>query len=537
MKKHILFNTAEYIRLSREDGDKAESDSVGNQRKLITDYLKGKDDFILYDTYVDDGYTGTNFNRPAFQRMIADIEAGKVNCVIVKDLSRFGRDYIDTGKYLERYFPDNDVRFISITDYIDSFKQAYDMLLPIKNIFNEQYARDISKKVCASMNAKQKAGEFIGAFASYGYRKSPADKNSLLVDEYAAEIVRKVFHLYISGYGKNSIAKKLNREGILCPTEYKRMNGQNYRNAHKLETTSYWTYSTINQMLHNEMYAGNMVQGRKTQRMRSKQRVTDKEDWIVVEHTHEAIIDRETWEKTQRLLGRRTRNLDLNTNVSIFAGFLKCGDCGRSLVKKIGTVGHGEGIINYYCGTYVRSGTQYCSPHPMPHLILQKIILEDLKTVIQSIDDLQEVVKQNQEEVITVKRVTDNEKNRLNAELEKVRKLKKSIYEDYREELISKEEFVTYRQEYLNKEDLLAKRLESIETQQEAETAPDIFESPWIKKLLALRSIEELDRDIVVEMIHEIQVFKNNNIKITYNFSNELENLFQTAYTNQENIG
>lgn len=537
MKKQILFNVAEYIRLSREDGDKAESDSIGNQRKLITDYLKSKEDFILYDTYVDDGYTGTNFKRPAFQRMIEDIEAGKVNCVIVKDLSRFGRDYIDTGKYLERYFPDNDVRFISITDNIDSLKQAYDMLLPIKNIFNEQYARDISKKVHASMQTKQKAGEFIGAFASYGYRKSPADKNKLIIDEYAAGIVRRIFQMYISGVGKNGIAIALNKEGIVCPSEYKKLNGENYRNSHRLESTSYWTYSTINRLLQNEMYAGNMVQGRKTQRMRSKQRAIDKEDWIIVEKTHEAIIDKETWEKAQSLLKRRTRNLDLNTNMSIFAGFLKCGDCGRSLVKKVGTPGHGEGIINYYCGTYVRSGRLYCTPHPMPHLILQSIILEDLQTIIQSIEDLQEVVIQNQTAAITVKRVTDNEKSRLNTELDKVRKLKKAIYEDYREELISKEEFVTYRQDYLKKEELLTKQLESIEQQQDAEATPDIFESPWIKRLLELKSIEELDRDIVVEMIHEVKVFENHKIKITYNFSSELESLFQTVYTNKENIG
>ena len=167
MKKNNPFNVAAYIRLSREDGDKAESDSIGNQRKLIHDYLRDKEDFILFDTYVDDGYTGTNFKRPAFQRMLEDIESGEVNCVIVKDLSRFGRDYIDTGKFLERYFPDNDVRFIAITDNIDSMKQAYDMLLPIKNIFNEQYARDISKKVHSAMQAKQKTGEFIGAFASW----------------------------------------------------------------------------------------------------------------------------------------------------------------------------------------------------------------------------------------------------------------------------------------------------------------------------------------------------------------------------------
>lgn len=537
MKKLILFNVAEYIRLSREDGDKAESDSIGNQRKLITAYLKDKDDFILYDIYIDDGYTGTNFKRPSFQRMIADIEAGKVNCVIVKDLSRFGRDYIDTGKYLERYFPDNDVRFISITDNIDSLKQAYDMLLPIKNIFNEQYARDISRKVHASMQTKQKAGEFIGAFASYGYRKSPANKNKLVIDEYATGIVRRIFYMYISGTGKNSIATALNREGIVCPSEYKKLNGENYKNSHRLESTSYWTYSTINRILQNEMYAGNMVQGRKTQRMLSKQHALDKEDWIVVENTHEAIIDKETWEKVQSLLKHRTRNVDLNTNVGIFAGFLKCGDCGRSLVKKNGMSGHGEGSINYYCGTYVRSGRQYCTQHLMPHKILQKIILEDLRTIIQSIDDLQKVIKQNQTTAVTVKRETDNEKIRLNAELDKVQKLKKFIYEDYRNELISKEEFVAYRQDYLKKEELLTKQIKNTERQQDAEAIPDIFENPWITQLLELGYVEDLDRDIVVEMIHEVKVYESHKIKITYNFTNELESLFQTVYTNQENIG
>lgn len=517
---------AAYIRLSREDGDKAESDSIGNQKKLITDYLKDKDDFILYDTYIDDGFTGTNFNRPSFYRMITDIDAGNVNCVIVKDLSRFGRDYIDTGKYLERYFPDNEVRFISITDNIDSIKQAYDMLLPIKNIFNEQYARDISKKVHASMKTKQRAGEFIGAFASYGYRKSPADKNKLVIDEYAAEVIRKIFNLYIEGYGKIRIAAILNESGIACPSEYKKINGDNYRNSNRLDSTSYWTYSTINRILQNEMYIGNMVQNKKSQKMRGKPKVQDKEAWIVVKGTHEAIINEETWNKVQDLLKRRTRSLDLNSNISIFAGFLKCGDCGRSLVKKIRTQGHGGGNVNYYCGTYVRSGRQYCTPHPIPHWILEKIIFEDLNTIIQRIDNLREVIEQTQSTIVTGKRTNENEKNRLTAELEKVQKLKKAVYEDYRSELISKDEFVTYRQDYLKKEDLLEKQLASIDKQQEKAT-PDIFDNPWIKRLLELKSVEKLDRDIVVEMIHEIKVFENHKIKITYIFSNELEIFFQ----------
>ncbi|MCD8076627.1 MAG: recombinase family protein [Lachnospiraceae bacterium] len=536
MKKAMLFYVAEYIRLSREDGDKAESDSIGNQRKLIADFLKGKDEFVIYDEYVDDGFSGTNFRRPAFTRMMEDIESGKVNCVVVKDLSRFGRDYIDTGKYLERYFPDNDVRFISITDNIDSLKQAYDMLLPIKNIFNEQYARDISRKVHSSMKTKQRAGEFIGAFACYGYKKSPSDKNKLIVDEYAAEVVRKVFSLYIGGCGKNSIAKTLNAEGIICPSAYKKRNGENYRNMNRLESTEYWTYSTINRMLQNEMYIGNMVQGTRAQRMRGKQRMLDKDEWIIVRNTHEAIIDEDTWKKAQSLLKRRTRNIDLNQNMSIFAGFLKCGDCGRALVKKIDPPGHGDGIIHYYCGTYVRSGRQFCSRHAIPYTTLETIILEDLRTIIQSIDNLREIIEQNKAETAAGARLTEAEKIRLSAELERVRKLKKSVYEDYRGELISREEYVTYRKDYLEREELLTKQLETLEAKQKDQTDEDVFKTPWIRRLLEIKSIEKLDRDIVVEMIDEIRVFENHKIKIVYNFSNELESLFQTAYTEEKNV-
>lgn len=536
MRKIILFIVAVYIRLSREDGDKAESESVENQRKLISDFLKGKDEFVLYDIYIDDGFTGTNFNRPNFQRMIADIEAGKVNCVIVKDLSRFGRDYIDTGRFLERYFPDNNVRFISITDNIDSFKQSYDMLMPIKNIFNEQYARDISKKVHASMTTKQKNGEFIGAFASYGYKKSPADKNKLIVDEYAAGIVRKIFKLYIAGYGKIRIASMLNEEGIVCPSEYKKLNGENYRNCNRLNSTSYWTYSTIDRILQNQMYTGNMVQGRTIQKMRGKAKPQDKEDWIIVKGTHEAVIDEETWNKAQDLLKRRTRNLDLNSNMSIFAGFLKCGDCGRALVRKNQTTEQGKKVINYYCGTYVRSGRQFCTPHPMPYSVLEKIIMDDLKTIIQNVNDMQAIIKDQAAIQLTLKQSNTNEKKRLMDEIQKITRLKKSIYEDYREDLLSRDEYISYKQEYASKENLLQKQLQELE-QADRETPPDTLENPWIKRLLEMKDIERLDRDIIVEMIHSITVYENRRIQITYNFSNELETLFKTVYTADANIG
>ena len=442
-----LFNVAIYIRLSREDGDKEESDSVGNQRKLLTEYVSRHDNFILYDIYIDDGFTGTNFNRPAFQKMIADIEDKKVNCVVVKDLSRFGRDYIDTGRYLERIFPELGVRFISVSDNIDSIKQAYDMLLPIKNIFNEQYARDISNKIQATVKSKQKAGEFIGAFTSYGYKKSPVNKNKLVIDEYASEVVKRIFAMYAQGIGKQSIAKQLNAEGILCPSEYKKLNGENYKNCNRLKTTSYWTYSTINTMLHNEMYIGNMIQGKKHQRMRGKQHKVDKENWVRVENTHEPIIDRDTWDKVQKLLSKKHRDIDLETNKNIFAGFIKCGDCGRSMMKNFWRRADGSKSYSFYCGTYKRSGKDYCTPHTLPFQVLNDIVLGDLKAIIRNVENLQELIKKQSCTELKIRNSTNTELIKVKAELERVKKLKKSIYEDYKDELISKEEYLSYRED------------------------------------------------------------------------------------------
>lgn len=528
--KNTLFNVAEYIRLSKEDGDKEESDSVGNQRRLLTDYIEKKEDLILCDTYIDDGYTGTNFRRPSFRRMIDDINAGTINCVIVKDLSRFGRDYIETGRYLERLFPELDVRFISITDGIDSMKQVYDMLLPIKNIFNEQYARDISKKVQTAVKTKQKAGEFIGAFTSYGYKKSPTDKNKLIVDEYAAQVIKRIFSQFIQGVGKDRIAKDLNEEGILCPSEYKKVNGENYKNYNRLESTFYWTYSTINSILHREMYAGNMVQGTKYQRMRSKQRKVDKENWIIVKNTHEAIIDKDMWQKAQSLLLKRTRSLDLESNQSIFAGFVKCGDCCRSMAKNQWTKADSTPVYSYYCGTYKRIGKQYCTPHHIRLDVLEQIVLGDLRAIVKNIANLKELVNTQNTTVAKAKKGIDERINKLELKLAKMKRLKKSIYEDYKEELISKEEFLTYREDYLKKEELYTKQMQAQEEKQKENVSEDVFETPWLKRFLELREIEKLDRDIVVEMINVIAVYENRKIKISYNFSSELESLFSNVY-------
>ena len=213
------WRTAAYLRLSREDGDKVESDSIANQHKQLEQYLVEHPELELVDYYADDGYTGTNFDRPAFRRMEEDIHQGKVNCVLVKDLSRFGRDYIEMGRYLEKVFPSQGVRFIAVNDHVDSERGRYDMLLPMKNLFNTKYARDISDKVRSAIHTKQRRGEFVGAFASYGYQKDPDNHNHLLIDPPAAQVVQRIFDLFERGEVKVRIAKLLNAEGVPSPSE------------------------------------------------------------------------------------------------------------------------------------------------------------------------------------------------------------------------------------------------------------------------------------------------------------------------------
>ena len=361
-----------YMRLSREDGDKPESDSIANQRSLLERFAARQPDLQVVCRYVDDGFTGTNFRRPDFRRMIADIEAGKVNCVIVKDLSRFGRDYIDTGRYLERWFPRHGVRFLAVNDHIDSEKGPYDMLLPFKNVLNEQYARDISHKVRSAMQAKQRQGQFIGAFASYGYRKDPADRNRLLIDPCAAAVVRRIFTLFEQGNGKLRIARLLNQEGIPCPSEYKRLNGGRYHNGQKLDKTAYWTYATVHRMLKSQMYIGNMEQGRAPrQTMHGRARQMDRSQWTVVEGTHEPIISRQQWDRVQALLAKDTRTPAFGQNISPFAGFLRCGDCGRAMSKT-----SRPGGVYYCCGSYKRYGPAVCSCHGISHRELEQIVLD-----------------------------------------------------------------------------------------------------------------------------------------------------------------
>lgn len=511
------YPTAFYIRLSREDGDKEESDSVSNQKKLLTGYMDGCEELYLYDIYIDDGYTGTNFDRPGFRRMMEDIQSGNVKCVLVKDLSRFGRDYIDTGRYLERIFPELGVRFISVTDGIDSVSHAYDMLLPIKNIFNEQYARDISRKIQATMKSKQKAGEFIGAFACYGYKKSSVNRNKLVIDEAAAENVRKVFELFADGKSKQEIADIFNKEGILSPSEYKRRNGENYRNGNRVESSRGWTYSTIHQMLGNEIYTGSMVQGKKHQNMRSRQRTVAKKDWIIVQGTHEPVVSREIWDKTRKLLKQNRKKASAKYEENIFSGLIFCGDCKKNMILNHWKRSDGTISACFYCGTYKRKGRGFCTPHKIPADILKKIITKEILNLWNNSKKLEDLVK-------TSLQLNEQEENRRrrrefqNAEacFCRLQNLKKSAYEDYRDNLISKEEFISYSQNYVEKMDFFKKRMELLKDQEYHEEK-EISSREFIEQLQS----RQLDRRLLQEMISCIYIYKDKCLEIVYSFCPE----------------
>ena len=528
-----LFNVAIYIRLSREDGDKEESDSVGNQRKLLTEYVNKHDDFILYDVYIDDGFTGTNFNRPDFHRMIADIEDNKVNCVVVKDLSRFGRDYIDTGRYLERIFPELNVRFISVTDNIDSMKQAYDMLLPIKNIFNEQYARDISNKIQATVKSKQKAGEFIGAFTSYGYKKSPANKNKLVIDEYASEVVKRVFTMYAQGIGKQSIAKILNAEGILCPSEYKKLNGENYKNCNRLEKTSYWTYSTIKVMLQNELYIGNMVQGKRRTSLYDNEarHATDENDWIVVENTHEAIVDKELFNKVRAVMYKKVeesiftsdRGKNLPIKEDIFAGILFCGNCGRR-IPLASRILEKDGVLErqyfYSCRYNYDFGGKQCGCTIMEQELI-KVVHNLLTTQIAVLTD-------SDRTEASMRGVMDRELKEHDMRIQKIQKqIDRKNYEESKEY----QSYVTgeitradFKCRQKKNADAIMRLWGQITDEEASRRRVKRFcekKIQWLKAIYRFQSEVSLDRNMIKILVDSIYLYPDKRLVINLNFKDE----------------
>jgi len=359
-----LYKVGAYIRLSKEEySDEKESNSVINQKQLINEYIKNNSGFELIDFYIDDGYSGTNFNRPAFKELLKDITNEKVNAVVVKDLSRFGRNHIEVDNYLENIFPLYNVRFISIGDSIDSLNYTNDNItIPIKSLMNDLYAKDISIKVKTALDVKRKNGEFIGSFAPYGYIKDK--NNNFIIDKEASYNVKKIFKIFLLGKSRKEIADYLNNQNILIPKLYRKSSNE--------IIMSKWNSEIINRLLKNETYIGNLVQGRKRKQSYRSTKIIDvnKDEWIVVPNHHQAIISKEDFKKVQELLSK-TKRVNKYNQIDLFSGYLKCADCDKEL-----TIRKSKNQVYYYCSSYVRN--KECTSHSINKIKLEELVKKEI---------------------------------------------------------------------------------------------------------------------------------------------------------------
>ncbi len=454
-----LFKVAIYLRLSKDDGDfssaeegKSESNSIHNQRELLLSFLKKHPEMELYDEYKDDGRTGTNFDRPDFKRMMEDVRTGKVDCIIVKDLSRFGRDYIECGKYIEKIFPQLGIRFISVNDGFDTAaaNSSDSIVIPFKNLINDSYSRDISIKVRSNLEVKRRQGEFISNFAVYGYAKDPEDKNHLVVDDYAASIVRDIFKWKLEGLSPDRIADKLNKLGILSPMEYKKSKGSKYKSAFKTGSKALWSHVSVRRILQNEVYTGVLVQGKRTTPNYKTKRFIykDESEWVRSEGKHEAIIERSQFDLVQQILSEDTRAAAKTASVHPYCGRIYCADCGAPMVRK--TVNScGKRYVYYVCSAN-KSDKLICSKHSIREDILDTAVLETIRRQIEVALDLDRVMQQIDAmtwEKAELKKIDGNIEYQ-NQVIEKNNALRLGIYEDLREGILSRDEFQTLKAEF-----------------------------------------------------------------------------------------
>lgn len=375
------YHAALYIRLSKEDESEGPSQSVQNQESLLREFVQ-QHRLSVYDTYVDDGWSGTNFERPDFQRMIADIEAKKVNMVITKDLSRLGRDYIMTGHYMERYFPEHRVRYISLLDGIDTgVDSTANDITPFRAIMNDMYAKDISKKIKSVKRDKQRKGQFIGGKPVYGYKMHPTEKNKIVIDEEVAPIVRRIFALALSGMSCRNIATLLNQEGVPTPATY-----ANLPVAKPGPYTGLWSSERISDMLQNETYIGNMVQGRSVKiSYKSKKCLRqDPANWVVVEGTHEPLVDTETFRKVRMLVNSR-KHTRSRTYDFLLKGLIFCHECGYPLAVLNRKNARGEDVLYFVCRTYQRfTKAGVCTCHSIKEKTVTDAVIAKVREVCQS---------------------------------------------------------------------------------------------------------------------------------------------------------
>lgn len=532
--KTKVWLTAFYIRLSREDKrGKNESESITNQRLILTDFLEQQDDgdeYIFVGEYVDDGVSGTtDEERENFQRLLTDIQKGKINCVIVKNLARSFRNNGDQSYYLGDWFPRNNVRFISLYQQpIDTYKDpqnAQNIAVPVQGVLNEEHARSTSESVRKTFDKKREKGLHIGSFAAYGYRKDPEDKNALIIDEEAAENVKNIFAWFLEGMSKNAIVRRLNHSGVLCPTAYKTSKGMKYKNPNTGSGTPLWCAVSVGNILKNQIYVGDMVQGRyriQSYKIHVQQAVPE-DEWFIVPNTHEPIISREVFSKVQDLLRKDTRTAPGQKNLYLFSGFLRCADCGKAMTRsKVGE------NVYYYCRTYKDQSKTACTKHTIRHNHLEQGVLYAIRQQIYLAADFSGIISrintvpfQKSRSIRLAELIAAKER-----EFSKIMRYKQSIYQDWKDGKISYEDYCHMQEDYGRQIEAASEVIGRLhEEKAELEDGRNM-ENPFLDDFRKHENISKLTRDVLTELVDQIKVYENGNISVSFKFANEYSRIF-----------
>ena len=545
MSKRIsdTYRVAMYLRLSQDDEKydkdfKVESNSISNQRLQIQDYIDKNEEMELAKEYVDDGYSGINFERPAFKEMMEDVITGSINCIVVKDLSRFGRDYIDSGRYLQRVFPSLDIRFIALNDNYDSFTASEtekNLVIPFKNFINDNYCRDTSAKVRSVCKVKRKQGQFISNYAPYGYEKDKEDKHKIVIDKEVEYVVRKIFSMKLEGYSSYSIAKHLNDNGIPSPMEHKKAKGIRYKTGFCTKAVAKWDTPAVNRILTNEVYIGTLQQGKREKINYKLDKVVskNKSDWIEIEDNHEAIIDSHDFEIVQKLLKCDIKAKTVGEKADLFSGLLFCKDCNAQMTKKVDKRGKTP-TVYYICSSYNKGHN--CSRHSIKQEELQRTVLEMIRHYIQYLGEYETVSEKIKEMEVSYelfqkidKRQEYTKKSKAKFEL-----LKSSLYQDLKEGIIAEEEFYDMREFYTNRivesELILEKQSKEIARLYKKSLGNQNFLAD-IKKY---QNIGTLERGLLVRLVDKIYVLEDKKIEIQFNYDETIEILDKlSSYTAQ----
>ena len=515
---------AVYARVSTKSTEQVSS--IENQTRYYTEKVEKTPNWEMLEIYSDDGHTGTDANRENFQRLLSDVMSGKINCVVVKDLSRFARNYSDAGSLIDNLFVQMGVRFISLAENVDSYlnpDSVSSIIVPITNVMNDQYCYQTSKKIRQVFDYKRRNGQYIGAFAPYGYVKHPKDKHQLIIDPDAAEIVKLVFSLFLKGTSKRATALYLNEHGVPSPSAYKLQKGI------PVSTRGYddpmWGARMIHSILTNPTYTGDLAQGRsrvKSYKLHEVESVP-REEWVEVAGTHESIIDYETFDKVQALLQRDTRTSPKGREVHLFSGFLKCADCGRAITRSVGN----NNNVYYACSTYKNRSRTACTMHSIKHNRLEAAVLFAVQQQIHLAVSYSEMiarintapVKKSQsirlEELIAAKE----------RELAKISRYKQSLYQDWKDGEITQQDYRDMKADYERQTIALTDVLARLNAER-AELANGVkSEHPALVAFTKHQNIDQLSRELLVELIDHIKVYENGNISVRFKFADEFRRI------------